>query len=124
MTGKHKSNRGVLTAEQRKEKWLEGMGFFAGLGDHVKDAAACRAELHAKVRRLRGNFFHRIGDAEWLSVPAVGDVVIIGSVEQVIIPSRALPVHRKPDDEADGAKDGAPGCRHHARQSRCQRNGL
>ena len=50
----------------------------AGLGDHVKDATACPAELHAKVCRLRGTSSTAIRDAERLRVAAESDVVIIG----------------------------------------------
>ena len=67
----------------------------AGLRDYVEHAAAGAAELNAEISGLHGHFFDGIGDVKRLSRTANRDVVVFGSIEQIVVSTYPLAVNGK-----------------------------
>jgi hypothetical protein len=63
--------------------------------DDIEDSAARAPELNAEVSSLNGDFLHGIGDAESLLRAGQPDVVVLGSIQQVVIAAGPLAVDGK-----------------------------
>ena len=77
-----------LVAPQQRSVQLVG----AGLGHHVEHAAAGASKFDAEVAGLSGNLLNGIGDGKHLFLAADPDFVVFGSVQHVVIATRALAV--------------------------------
>src|SRR5262249_893904 len=63
------------------------------LGNDIEDAAAGATELDAEIGRLHGDLIHRVDDSQRLRHAGVGDVIVFGTVQQVVITTETLPIH-------------------------------
>src|SRR5262245_28926013 len=67
----------------------------AGLRNHVEDAAAGAAELHAKISGLYGNLLDGVRNVDDLGRTAKSDVIVLGSIEEVVVSPNSLTVDGK-----------------------------
>src|SRR5262245_34488549 len=66
-----------------------------GLGDNVENAAGGASELDPKVAGLHRHLLDSVCDIERLRDTAECEIIVLGTVQQKVIPARALAVHRE-----------------------------
>ncbi len=67
----------------------------AAFRDEVEDAASCSAKLGTKQSCLNRDFGDRVLVVDYIGRTGDGNVVVLGSVNQVVVSARALAIHGK-----------------------------
>src|ERR1700694_5104471 len=92
------------------------------LGNDVDNGSSRLAEFSVKITGLDGDLLDCIGNVESLRSPGEGDVVIVGPIQEIIVPSWALPIDCKLRGLVADSVSCTAGRRYRPGQSARQRN--